>query len=73
MKTLRDGKLNPSSASPLFEIARLLVRLDHVATIIANADHGVLVSGRKTQAPKQTSGRERLSRPDLCVAMKEVI
>src|SRR6184192_4060094 len=28
------------------------------------------VSGRKTQAPKQTSGRERLSRPDLCVATK---
>src|SRR5213078_3414290 len=28
------------------------------------------VSGRKTQAPKQTSGRERLSRPDLCVAPK---
>ncbi len=28
------------------------------------------MSGRKTQAPKQTSGRERLSRPDLCVATK---
>src|SRR6266487_3286032 len=28
------------------------------------------VSGRKTQAPKQTSGRERPSRPDLCVATK---
>src|SRR5438046_2212469 len=25
------------------------------------------VSGRKTQAPKQTSGRERLSRPDLAL------
>ena len=28
------------------------------------------MSGRKTQAPKQTSGRERLPHPDLCVATK---
>jgi hypothetical protein len=30
MKTLQDGKLNPSDVSPLFEIALMLVRLDHV-------------------------------------------
>jgi len=39
MKTLQDGKLNPSNASPLFEIARVLVRLDHVARFIVNTDH----------------------------------
>jgi hypothetical protein len=28
-------------ASPLFEIARVLVRLNHVARLIANANHGI--------------------------------
>jgi len=27
--------------SPLFEIARVLVRLDHIARFIVNANHGV--------------------------------
>jgi hypothetical protein len=35
VKTLRDGKLNPSSASPLFAVAGVLVRFDHVARLIA--------------------------------------
>jgi hypothetical protein len=30
--------------SPLFEIARLLVRLDHVARFIVNADHGIMAA-----------------------------
>jgi hypothetical protein len=30
------------STSPFFEIARLLVRLDHVASLIVNANHGVM-------------------------------
>jgi hypothetical protein len=30
------------NASPFFELARVLVRLDHVAGIIANANHGVV-------------------------------
>jgi hypothetical protein len=29
-------------ASPLFEIARLLVRLDHVASFIANANRSII-------------------------------
>jgi hypothetical protein len=29
-------------ASPLFEIARLLVRFDHVARIIVDANHGIM-------------------------------
>jgi hypothetical protein len=29
-------------ASPLFEIARVLVRLDHVASIIINANDGMM-------------------------------
>jgi hypothetical protein len=28
--------------SPLVEIARVLVRLDHVANVIENADHGII-------------------------------
>jgi len=28
--------------SPLFEIALVLVRFDHVASLIVNPDHGVL-------------------------------
>ena len=32
-------------ASPLFEIARVLVRPDHAASLIMNADHGVNVTG----------------------------
>jgi hypothetical protein len=28
--------------SPLFEIALVLVRLDHVARFIVNADHGIV-------------------------------
>jgi hypothetical protein len=28
--------------SPLFEIARVLVRLDHIARIIVNANHGIM-------------------------------
>jgi hypothetical protein len=28
--------------SPLFEIARLLVRFDHVASFIVNANHGIM-------------------------------
>jgi hypothetical protein len=42
MKALQDGKLNPSSASPLFEIALVFVRFDHVASIIVNADHSIM-------------------------------
>jgi hypothetical protein len=29
-------------ASPLFEIARVLVRLDHVARVIVNANHSIM-------------------------------
>jgi len=29
-------------ASPLFEIARVLVRRDHVASIIVNANHSIM-------------------------------
>jgi hypothetical protein len=42
MKTLQDVELNPSSASPLLEIARLLVRFHHVASIMENANHGIV-------------------------------
>jgi hypothetical protein len=30
------------SALPVFELARVLVRLDHVARLIVNADHSIM-------------------------------
>jgi hypothetical protein len=32
--------------SPLFEVALVLVRLDHVASLIINANHGIISYGR---------------------------
>jgi len=34
--------VNLPSGLPFFEIARVLVRLDHVANIIVNANHGIM-------------------------------
>jgi hypothetical protein len=31
-----------AKTSPLFEIARLLVRLDHVASVIVNPNHSIM-------------------------------
>jgi len=42
----------------LFELARLFVRFDHVARSNRKPESAHHVSGRKTQAPKRTSGRE---------------
>ena len=39
MKILQDSKLDGSSAPPLFEIARVLVRFNHVARRIVNPNH----------------------------------
>jgi hypothetical protein len=43
-KTLQYGKpsFKKTSTSPLFEIARVFVRLDHVASVIVNANHSVI-------------------------------
>jgi hypothetical protein len=45
---------NPANkiALPLLEIARVLVRLDHVASIIVNADHKILLSPRSPCSEK---------------------
>jgi hypothetical protein len=37
MPTILNGQ-----SSPFFELARVLVRLDHVAGLIVNADHGIV-------------------------------
>jgi len=31
-----------ASDSPLFELARLLMRFDHIASVIVNADHSIM-------------------------------
>src|SRR4029453_3636201 len=36
--------------SPLFELARLLVRLDHVASFIVNANHSVVLFKKRARA-----------------------
>jgi hypothetical protein len=37
-----DARCDKKEISPLFEIARLLVRFDHVARRIVNANHSVM-------------------------------
>jgi hypothetical protein len=37
MPTILHGQ-----SSPIFEIALVLVGLDHVASVIGNADHGIM-------------------------------
>jgi len=36
------GSKRIGEPSPLFEIALVLVRLDHTASVIVNADHGIM-------------------------------
>jgi hypothetical protein len=38
---LRPSLAQKTSPSPLFEIARVLVRCDHIASVIVNADRGI--------------------------------
>jgi len=38
----RSGRSNWQSLLPLFEIACVLVRLDHIASFTVNANHGVM-------------------------------
>jgi hypothetical protein len=38
-------EISNTICSPHFEIARVLVRLDHVAGIIVNADHSTMLIG----------------------------
>jgi len=38
----RSGRCNWQSLLPFFEIARVLIRLDHVARFTLNANHGVM-------------------------------
>jgi hypothetical protein len=36
-----------TASSPLFEIALVLMRLDHVASVIVNADRGIVCPAEK--------------------------
>src|SRR4029450_8346510 len=57
----RDGK---QRGSPLFELARVLVRLDHVASLIENANDSVPVNGTEnllTRKPCPQSERPIIS------------
>jgi hypothetical protein len=40
-------RCDASKNSPLLEIARLLVRFDHVASVIVNANHGIMGTAEK--------------------------
>jgi hypothetical protein len=37
-----EDAMEVTASSPLFEIARLLVRFDHLASIIVNTNHSVV-------------------------------
>jgi hypothetical protein len=41
LRSFQDSRLGRRN-SPLFEVARVFVRLDHVACIIAHANHGAM-------------------------------
>ena len=38
----RASQCNTKASLPLFEIALVLVRLDHIASAIVNANHGII-------------------------------
>jgi hypothetical protein len=42
MIKLRPSLAQKTSPSPLFELALVLVRFDHVACRIVNTDHGIM-------------------------------
>jgi hypothetical protein len=42
-----DARCDKKEISPLFELTRVLVRVDHVAGLIVNADHSIM-TGCKT-------------------------
>ena len=42
------------ASSPLFELALVLLHLDHVACVIVNADHGVVRADEKLTAFLET-------------------
>jgi len=37
-----NGLVNDQKNLPLFELARLLVRFDHIASLIVNANHTIM-------------------------------
>ena len=44
--------------SPLFELARVLVRLDHVANVIVNVDHGIMRAAVVHRVVDRVAGRD---------------
>jgi hypothetical protein len=36
------GSVGGNDRSPLFELARVFVRINHIASIIVNANHGIM-------------------------------
>ena len=42
-----SGRSAERKPSPLFELARVLVRLDHVARFIVNANHSIMRAAEK--------------------------
>jgi hypothetical protein len=37
-----DARCDKKEISPLFELARVLVRFNHIANVIVNADHSAM-------------------------------
>jgi hypothetical protein len=58
-KRLPDGK----PASRLFELAGLLVRVDHVARLIVNANHSIMRAAEKLRVPDCVRDCIRLAVP----------
>ena len=37
-----EDAMEVTASSPLFELSRALVRFDHIASVIVNANHGIM-------------------------------
>ena len=46
-----EDAMEVTASSPLFELARVLVRFDHVASVIINANHAFGVTGASIICP----------------------
>jgi hypothetical protein len=55
----RESRCRPTKdgVAPLFEIAFVLVRFDHIGSLIVNPDHRMAGAGKRHN-PGQTLGRE---------------
>jgi hypothetical protein len=58
------GQSQRDCASPLLELASVLVRFDHVSSIIVNANHSIMSPAVKHRVPLASADSPYHSRPN---------